>query len=126
MRLDELIKYYVFYIYFNPRTPYGMRLFRVFILLFNLTISIHAPLTGCDLAVLPPRKHSLNFNPRTPYGMRLVVSYIKSLIMIFQSTHPLRDATPSKSGKSFSLIISIHAPLTGCDDDSANNYSTGA
>ena len=57
--------------YFNPRTPYGMRLLDKF-LKFNVRgISIHAPLTGCDsdhtstIALI-----IFDFNPRTPYGMR--------------------------------------------------------
>ena len=61
--------------YFNPRTPYGMRhtwTHRVRIL---LGISIHAPLTGCD--------HSATF--------------LGLLNILFQSTHPLRDATCASS-----------------------------
>ena len=33
----------------------------------------------------------------------------------FQSTHPLRDATLAKEYKDINVLISIHAPLTGCD-----------
>ena len=33
----------------------------------------------------------------------------------FQSTHPLRDATQSVKHYPFTVDISIHAPLTGCD-----------
>ena len=124
-------------------------------------ISIHAPLTGCDTFTFASFKFSLNFNPRTPYGMRHDVLHKQERIinisihapltgcdsinfsvllhgMIFQSTHPLRDATfykemnineikyfnprtPYGMRQSTSfyqsqvLIISIHAPLTGCD-----------
>ena len=56
-------------------------------------ISIHAPLTGCD-ASLPN-----------------VLSYG----IIFQSTHPLRDATGATDYLKGETEISIHAPLTGCD-----------
>ena len=57
------------------------------------SISIHAPLAGCD--VTPPR-HSAgpdNFNPRTPCGVRQCRRH---------SPAPVKD-------------ISIHAPLAGCD-----------
>ena len=33
----------------------------------------------------------------------------------FQSTHPLRDATHENNESIKAIIISIHAPLTGCD-----------
>ena len=80
---------------FNPRTPYGMRL-SIYIcnrnpprfqsthplrdatncffeyLYMQSEISIHAPLTGCDVAPALYISPALsNFNPRTPYGMRL-------------------------------------------------------
>ena len=81
-------------------------------------ISIHAPLTGCDTFQLIHALSSIYFNPRTPYGMRQEVNikgYIDVAIsihapltgcdedgtlltyrkLIFQSTHPLRDATMS-------------------------------
>ena len=58
-----------------------------------LIISIHAPLTGCD-RTYDTLNYSLQyFNPRTPYGMRLCLVLIIPTIKIFQSTHPLRDAT---------------------------------
>ena len=124
---------------FNPRTPYGMRLpnelncnrlvsisihapltgcdtWYLHIIYLLTVISIHAPLTGCDTFTFASFKFSLNFNPRTPYGMRHDVLHKQERIinisihapltgcdsinfsvllhgMIFQSTHPLRDAT---------------------------------
>ena len=62
---------------------------------YALKISIHAPLTGCDSAI----DASLGF------------------LKIFQSTHPLRDATVSASELISKQQISIHAPLTGCDSE---------
>ena len=57
---------------FNPRTPYGMR----------------------PRCLFTPKFHSIDFNPRTPYGMRLGKSKkLENILWIFQSTHPLRDAT---------------------------------
>ena len=57
------------------------------------TISIHAPLAGCDRC----RKTSGRASPR------------------FQSTHPLRGATASSTSIVPPPLISIHAPLAGCD-----------
>ena len=58
-------------LYFNPRTPCGVRRCIHFDKFQPQTISIHAPLAGCD----PRRK--LLCNNKT----------------VFQSTHPLRGAT---------------------------------
>ena len=60
----------------------------------ELTISIHAPLTGCDYIFSATIHASNYFNPRTPYGMR--------------RGHKTKMKTRSN--------ISIHAPLTGCDN----------
>ena len=79
--------------HFNPRTPYGMRLDRHIRQPIKVIISIHAPLTGCDLIQLEHCLLLQHFNPRTPYGMRL--KYLISGLLDFN--------------------ISIHAPLTGCD-----------
>ena len=79
---------------FNPRTPYGMRPFKIANGSHPWFISIHAPLTGCDFLVCYLLGLGKNFNPRTPYGMRL---YARHTLLEKRS-------------------ISIHAPLTGCDD----------
>ena len=123
--------------YFNPRTPYGMRLPLTKTKTYEYGISIHAPLTGCDVAdktgwhgkrisihapltgcdllsvSIPESSH--DFNPRSPYGMRQLVSSLRSTSWSFQSTHPLRDATFPPTCRRYSIRISIHAPLTGCD-----------
>ena len=101
-------------------------------------ISIHAPLTGCDKGGAEVKRTAEeNFNPRTPYGMRplylhctlfqflfqsthplrdATVQYlIYWVVYIFQSTHPLRDATQCQVLLFENYLISIHAPLTGCD-----------
>ena len=80
-----------------------------------VNISIHAPLTGCDNESQQSAWDIHNFNPRTPYGMRPCQLEKMAWCWIFQSTHPLRDATGSLSSLLFPLCISIHAPLTGCD-----------
>ena len=58
-----------------------------------LLISIHAPLTGCDHKFPGSRLSNINFNPRTPHGVRPVVSRAASTSLGFQSTHPSRGAT---------------------------------
>ena len=78
---------------FNPRTPYGMRLMHIQYPHHHCQISIHAPLTGCDIESI---KHYMQ-------------------LLLFQSTHPLRDATIFLKASYDLLRISIHAPLTGCD-----------
>ena len=55
---------------FNPRTPCGMRR--------NIKL--------LQTAIL-------HFNPRTPCGMRRISLTFLVVLWIFQSTHPLRDAT---------------------------------
>ena len=79
--------------YFNPRTPYGMRHGIPYNCDILCIISIHAPLTGCDIK-----------------SFKLL-----QLLAIFQSTHPLRDATALTNAIKDHVGISIHAPLTGCD-----------
>ena len=80
-------------LYFNPRTPYGMRHTIIAVPIPATSISIHAPLTGCDFA---------------PF-------FKCAVLLLFQSTHPLRDATCLMEWTQNFLQISIHAPLTGCD-----------
>ena len=79
--------------YFNPRTPHGVRLDGLWFTRRNSSISIHAPLTGCDSEA--PGQYDRSSR--------------------FQSTHPSRGATASVVLVGQVHAISIHAPLTGCD-----------
>ncbi len=103
------------FLYFNPRTPRGVRRFaRIWVSsppIFQSThpawgatwcaqynrlcdfISIHAPRVGCDLAHRLRRPDIRHFNPRTPRGVR--------------------HSAPSNWRDK--LHISIHAPRVGCD-----------
>ena len=101
-------------------------------------ISIHAPLAGCDMPaarVVALRKISIH----APLaGCDKKMKYYYYTAIKFQSTHPLRGATRSSarsmpSGAHFNprtpcgvrrrktaestrrQVISIHAPLAGCD-----------
>ena len=57
-------------------------------------ISIHAPRAGRDCLWLPPTPPAADFNPRAPCGARLARSGIAGTAAIFQSTRPVRGATP--------------------------------
>ena len=102
-------------------------------------ISIHAPLTGCDLVKSISRfarntfqsthplrgatarlghgkEQQMNFNPRTPCGVRRQFpNGTLPTAASFQSTHPSRGATAIDSPHPHGFVISIHAPLAGCD-----------
>ena len=78
-------------------------------------ISIHAPLAGCDGLPCSTKTTSWYFNPRTPCGVRRKRGRSLPERSEFQSTHPLRGATQVVNVLFFHVLISIHAPLAGCD-----------
>ena len=80
-------------LYFNPRTPYGMRQYMTLRCSATVTFQSTHPLRDATQVADSTCDNSNNFNPRTPYGMRLTVA----------------------SDTWSALGISIHAPLTGCD-----------
>ena len=84
---------------------------------FTYLISIHAPLTGSDSRCRRYLYLSPHFNPRSPYGERQSTSRNSIVIEPFQSTLPLRGATFTVCSCFVFLFISIHAPLTGSDND---------
>ena len=123
---------------FNPRAPCGARLAEDLRDGVSGAISIHAPLAGCDGArmaavwwrlyfnprtpcgVRPVVRHRdrpppMHFNPRTPCGVRLACGSAATVVVPFQSTHPLRGATLRRAVAARLTFISIHAPLAGCD-----------
>ena len=124
---------------FNPRTPCGVRLPCCIERKMSLSISIHAPLAGCDHNSKSRKTRRRYFNPRTPCGVRRAGARTGSSATIFQSTRPLRGATSLPSlqirarpsfqstrplrgatcsghaGISLVALISIHAPLAGRD-----------
>ena len=55
------------------------------------------------------------FNPRTPRGVRPMDMALKSIVYPFQSTHPSRGATIVLHLTKIDTVVSIHAPLAGCD-----------
>ena len=92
---------------------------------------------GCDSMSKPLVRDGLNFNPRIPYGMRHVRSFAwqtqtvfqsthpvwdatylmprSPMLFKFQSTHPVWDATVTAEPTAFATPISIHASRMGCD-----------
>ena len=126
-------------IYFNPRTPCGVRLS------LSPTRNRHRnfnPRTPCGARPCPSTRSSavlLNFNPRAPCGARLKKSSISTSLMdfnprapcgarptcslymistsLFQSTRPLRGATPhSPASRSVSCRFQSTRPLRGATD----------
>ena len=75
-------------------------------------ISIHAPLAGCDAGRGRFCRRREDFNPRTPCGVRLTGPALPSRALLFQSTHPLRGATPPRSPGS--AAMSNFNPRTPC------------
>ena len=88
-----------------------------------MSISIHAPLTGSDRSGSICFNQREDFNPRSPYGERLFLRRSRGRGPQFQSTLPLRGAT--NLGQYFDSLayISIHAPLTGSDSKTAQNFT---
>ena len=131
---------------FNPRTPYGMRPYSFYLPPLVKEFQSTHPLRDATKINFIPMPTSTDFNPRTPYGMRPDLDTQKTVIFLFQSTHPLRDATlhmslsfrqqrfqsthPLRDATKEMLdnqtteLISIHAPLTGCDKNVALRLST--
>ena len=95
------------------------------------------PLRGATITSTVCAPKCADFNPRTPCGVRLVHVSFAQRRTSFQSTHPLRGATHLYYGSGakwpfqsthplrgatfvavschYDILISIHAPLAGCD-----------
>ena len=117
-------------------------------MVFIILISIHAPLTGCDdnpftfnlhpyifqsthpLRDATNKSHVLfilivNFNPRTPYGMRHTFNLNTVPLSLISIHAPLTGCDFSNQFKSCIVnLISIHAPLTGCDTKGGSGMDT--
>ena len=99
---------------FNPRTPYGMRLLRFQCIIDIENFNPRTPY-GMRLYQKGSRTCRKNFNPRTPYGMRPWRT-VTGLDILEISIHaPLTGCDECVGYEYADLSISIHAPLTGCD-----------
>ena len=110
---------------FNPRSPYGERLFTSFMMSFPF-ISIHAPLTGSDHIDAREEAGFTVFQSTLPLRGATVKCGGSKTTNLFQSTLPLRGATDAYRRKKQSAIISIHAPLTGSDMASSASWISPA
>ena len=111
--------------HFNPRTPCGVRLAILSSFTLPDDISIHAPLAGCD----PPYGYGIvrlnKFQSTHPLRGATPESTPPPIDKAFQSTHPLRGATSIRIIQQAISRISIHAPLAGCDTAATPPCYTG-
>ena len=99
---------------FNPRTPCGVRQFPGLVKDDLRRFQSTHPLRGATHKKTV-KDGIIYFNPRTPCRVRRHKIDLIRPVFVFQSTHPLRGATmPSHLIEDF-VVISIHAPLAGCD-----------
>ena len=78
-------------------------------------ISIHAPLAGCDSDSATAAQSAPPFQSTHPLRGATCNRAVIAKSFKFQSTHPLRGATLTLDHNFRADIISIHAPLAGCD-----------
>ena len=86
-------------------------------------ISIHAPLSRCDSTAAVADHFFNNFNPRTSFEVRPAAQRTGCPLSGFQSTHLFRGATFGFGVFFHIFVISIHAPLSRCDGNSPNGYT---
>ena len=134
---------------FNPRSPCGERLVELAAVEPALVgVSTHAPLAGSDSDRLRRRLTRTSFNPRSPCGERLHKTRGQIVLVRFQPTLPLREATWSPSTAMWRSagfnprspcgerrlqdvlvvvlrVVSTHAPLAGSDDREGGPLAVG-
>ena len=101
-------------VHFNPRAPCGARRTAPSHAVRVSNFNPRAP-CGARLSADPSITTTAHFNPRAPCGARLLPSSLVPLLLIFQSTRPLRGATWAYACYGRKIEISIHAPLAGRD-----------
>ncbi len=80
-------------------------------------ISIHAPYKGCNIT-LEEVLQCLLISIHAPYkGCNKILLLIVLLIKLFQSMHPIKDATTPALTQNNLISISIHAPYKGCNKE---------
>ena len=111
-------------VHFNPRSPHGERRSEVILIVFLLSISIHAPRTGSDVIQRRFWRREAYFNPRSPHGERR--GYTQELNKIRQiSIHaPRTGSDPALYTAVIKAFISIHAPRTGSDCNPSDKVHT--
>ena len=86
-------------------------------------ISIHAPLTGSDTEQPASSRMSIYFNPRSPYGERRALPPGEWPTWTFQSTLPLRGATPKSDMLLSTTIFQSTLPLRGATCGSRKKWT---
>ena len=79
------------------------------------SISIHAPREGCDRYTPRRKTRALAFQSTHPVRGATPDDLSHRFFVIFQSTHPVRGATLTDTVSQTRILISIHAPREGCD-----------
>ena len=125
-------------IYFNPRTHRGVRLIKLLALSLKKRISIHAPIVGCDdhpvsggvapsvisihapIVGCDPSEYLTTvlvqrFQSTHPSWGATFFNIVFCFLIRFQSTHPSWGATMIIINNINFSVISIHAPIVGCD-----------
>ena len=80
-------------------------------------ISIHAPREGCDSQAYFMAYSQMLFQSTHPVRGATMSRTQKRNRILFQSTHPVRGATNGEPVRHVEIGISIHAPREGCDFD---------
>ena len=90
-----------------------------------IIISIHAPLAGSDPAFSDSPSRNRYFNPRSPCGERPCAAGAVPLLDQFQSTLPLRGATPPQHRPIVWNLFQSTLPLRGAtsSSDGTSAYS---
>ena len=89
-----------------------------------MRISIHAPREGCDATPRPRAVQAHSFQSTHPVRGATPQRLCLPALLSFQSTHPVRGATRTQTQKDPVNQISIHAPREGCDKSSNSASST--
>ena len=77
------------------------------------------PVRGATAPMAYHKRRVRHFNPRAPCGARLAGNGLTYAELKFQSTRPVRGATTLAQVRLASMIISIHAPRAGRDENQA-------
>ena len=107
--------------HFNPHSPCGERHDNGQLYHVDFFISIHTPHAGSDLYQPLWRDGRAHFNPHSPCGERPTIFLTIAPNPRFQSTLPMRGATPDVGRQLGQAQISIHTPHAGSDVDVADN-----
>ena len=82
-------------------------------------ISIHAPRAGSDLLLRYHLRLNQYFNPRSPCGERQPNTALRICCNIFQSTLPVRGATPSSISFWSAALFQSTLPVRGATEQTA-------